>query len=251
MISFTKDQKYIVTGASSGIGEGIALLLNELGATVIAMGRNEERLQALKNKAHDPVAICLEVKDLAQDIGALPDYVKELREKYGKFSGMAYSAGVTAVSPVQAFDYDYAKRIFDINYFAPVMMTKGLLDRRNNVGRGASFVYLSSLDAFVSTRGQTLYAGSKAALSATIKGMAREVAFRGIRMNSLLPSMIKTPMTTSAESDKYGAKEVVDDQHPFGWGRVEDVASFAVFLLSDKANFLSGQKYIVDSGGML
>ena len=131
------------------------------------------------------------------------------------------------------------------------MMTKGLLDRRNNVGKGASFVYLSSLDAFVSTRGQTLYAGSKAALSATIKGMAREVAFRGIRMNSLLPSMIKTPMTTSAESDKYGAKEVVDDQHPFGWGRVEDVANFAVFLLSDKAKFLSGQKYIVDSGGML
>lgn len=251
MISFTKDQKYIVTGASSGIGEGIALLLNELGATVIAMGRNEDRLHALKSKSYNPEAMFLEVKDLAQDIGALPDYVKELREKYGKFSGMAYSAGVTAVAPVQVFDYEYAKRIFDINYFAPIMMTKGLLDRRNNVGKGASFVYLSSLDAFVSTRGQTLYAGSKAALSATIKGMAREVAFRGIRMNSLLPSMIKTPMTTSAESDKYGAKEVVDDQHPFGWGRVEDVANFAVFLLSDKAQFLSGQKYIVDSGGML
>ena len=251
MISFTKDQKYIVTGASSGIGEGIALLLNELGATVIAMGRNKERLQALKLKAHDPEAMFLEAKDLAQDIGALPNYVKELRERYGKFSGMAYSAGVTAVAPVQVFDYEYAKRIFDINYFAPIMMTKGLLDRRNNVGKGASFVYLSSLDALVSTRGQTLYAGSKAALSATIKGMAREVVFRGIRMNSLLPSMIKTPMTTSAESDKYGAKEVVDDQHPFGWGRVEDVANFAVFLLSDKANFLSGQKYIVDSGGML
>ncbi len=251
MISFSKDQKYIVTGASSGIGEGIALLLNELGATVIAMGRNKERLQALKLKAHDPEAMFLEAKDLAQDIGALPNYVKELRERYGKFSGMAYSAGVTAVAPVQVFDYEYAKRIFDINYFAPIMMTKGLLDRRNNVGKGASFVYLSSLDALVSTRGQTLYAGSKAALSATIKGMAREVAFRGIRMNSLLPSMIKTPMTTSAESDKYGAKEVVDDQHPFGWGRVEDVANFAVFLLSDKANFLSGQKYIVDSGGML
>ena len=215
------------------------------------MGRNKERLQALKLKAHDPEAMFLEAKDLAQDIGALPNYVKELRERYGKFSGMAYSAGVTAVAPVQVFDYEYAKRIFDINYFAPIMMTKGLLDRRNNVGKGASFVYLSSLDALVSTRGQTLYAGSKAALSATIKGMAREVVFRGIRMNSLLPSMIKTPMTTSAESDKYGAKEVVDDQHPFGWGRVEDVANFAVFLLSDKANFLSGQKYIVDSGGML
>ena len=251
MISFSSEQLYIVTGASSGIGEGIALLLNELGASVVAMGRNKERLDALKAKAASPDNIFIEAKDLAEDIARLPDYATELRKKYGKFSGMAYSAGVTAVAPVQVFDYDYARRIFDINYFAPIMLTKGLLDRRNNIGKGASFVYLSSLDAFVSTRGQSLYAGSKSALSATVKGMAREVAQRGIRMNSLLPSMIKTPMTTSEESDKYGAKETVDEQHPFGWGEVSDVASFAVFLLSNKAKYLSGQKYIVDSGGML
>ncbi len=251
MIAFTSEQRYIVTGASSGIGEGVSLLLNELGASVIAMGRNKERLTRLKEKAVRPENLYTEAKDLVDDIESLPEYVKSLREKYGKFSGMVYSAGVTAVAPVQVFDYSYANKIFAINYFAPVMMAKGLLDRRNNVGRGTSLVFLSSLDAFVSTRGQTLYAGSKAALSATIKGMAREVAFRGIRMNSLLPSMIKTPMTTSEESEKYGAKETIDEQHPFGWGTVEDVANFAVFLLSDKAKFLSGQKYIVDSGGML
>ena len=251
MISFSSDQLYIVTGASSGIGEGVALLLNELGASVVAMGRNTERLGALKSKAASPDKIFIEAKDLVEDIAGLPDYATELRKKYGKFSGMVYSAGITAVAPVQVFDCDYARHIFDINYFAPIMLTKGLLDRRNNIGRGTSFVYLSSLDAILSTKGQSLYAGAKSALAATIKGIAREVAPRGIRMNSLLPSMIKTPMTTSDASEQLGIKEIVNEQYPFGWGEVSDVASFAVFLLSGKAKYLSGQKYIVDSGGML
>ena len=163
---------------------------------------------------------------------------------------MAYSAGVGALMPVQMFDYNYAIRIFEINYFAPIMMTKGMLDRRNNIGKGSSFVYISSIDAILSTRGQSLYAGSKAALSSTIKGMAREVAAQGIRLNSLLPSMIKTPMTSSSLSEQLDIKDNINEQYPFGWGEVEDVASFAVFLLSNKAKFISGQKYIVDSGGM-
>lgn len=165
MISFASEQKFIVTGASSGIGEGIALLLNQLGATVIAMGRNVERLAALKAKAANPDSIFIETKDLAEDIAGLPDYVTELRKKYGKFSGMVYSAGVGVMAPFQMFDYVQAKKLFDINYHAPVMFTKGFLDRRNNIGKGASLVFLSSIDALVSTKGQSLYAGTKAALA--------------------------------------------------------------------------------------
>ena len=182
MFSFSYEQRFIVTGASSGIGEGIALLLNELGASVIAMGRCWERLEALKQKAKTPENMYLEIKDLSEDISSLPDYVKSLRIKYGKFSGMAYSAGITAVSPLQVFDYDYAKRVFDVNFFAPIMMTKGLLDRRNNIGKGASLVFLSSLDAVFPSKGQSLYSGSKAALSATIKSISKENLFTSFKM---------------------------------------------------------------------
>ena len=72
MISFTSEQRFIVTGASSGIGEGVALLLNELGATVVGIGRNQERLEAMKAKAKRPENIFLEQKDLAEDIAGLP-----------------------------------------------------------------------------------------------------------------------------------------------------------------------------------
>ena len=251
MISFSSEQFYIVTGASSGIGEGIALLLNELGASVVAMGRNKERLDALKEKSASPERMYLEVKDLVGDMDGLPSYVSSLRRKYGKFNGLAYSAGAGILAPFQSIDYGQAKSLFDVNYFAPLMFTKGFLDRRNNVGKGTSLVYLSSIDSMISTKGQSIYAGSKAALATSIKTISREVASRGIRINSLLPSIIKTPMSTSEMSEDCGIEERVNDQYPFGWGRVEDVASFAVFLLSDKAKYLSGQKYIVDSGGML
>ena len=117
MISFNKEQIYIVTGASSGIGEGTALLLNELGATVIGIARNEERLNAMKAKCKNPENMHIEIKDLTEDIEGLPNYVKELKNKYGKFSGMAYCAGICEVKPLQLIDYNEMKYLFDIDYF--------------------------------------------------------------------------------------------------------------------------------------
>jgi NAD(P)-dependent dehydrogenase (short-subunit alcohol dehydrogenase family) len=250
MIQFSPEQRFIVTGASSGIGEGVALLLNELGATVIGIGRNIERLDGMKAKACHPECMFLERKDLTEDIQNLPAYVKALKDKYGKFSGMAYCAGATRIESVRMFDYDAAKQLFDINYYAPMFMTKGVIDKRNNVGRGCSLVYVASLDADVCSRGAALYSGSKAALAASVKSIAREVSAAGIRMNSVLPAMIKTPMTLNPQmSDVFGRREADESaMYPFGWGEVKDLATFIVYLLSDCAKFISGQRYVYDSG---
>src|SRR5574344_912114 len=154
MIGFNKEQIYIVTGASSGLGEATALLLNELGATVIAIARNEERLNKMKIKCKNPENMFIEIKDLAEDIEGLPQYVKSLKEKYGKFSGMAYCAGIGFLTPLRLLTYRELKTVFDVKYFAPIMMTKGIADRRNNIGKGASLVYISSIDAKISSKGQ-------------------------------------------------------------------------------------------------
>lgn len=249
MPSFMSDQRFIVTGASSGIGESVALLLNELGATVVGIGRNGERLATMREKSAHPENVFCEQKDLTEDISGLPLYVKQLREKYGRFCGMAYCAGIGMLMPAKAFDLDMAQRTFAINYFAPVFMAKGLMDKRNTIGRGTSMVFLSSIDAVLSVKSQSLYSGAKAALCATVKAIAKEVAPFGVRMNCLLPSMIKTPMTRGVSD--YGLAEAGDERYPFGWGEPLDVANFVVFLLSEKAKYLSGQNYIVDSGGML
>lgn len=252
MIQFQKEQIFIVTGASSGLGQATALLLNESGATVVGIARSEERLLAVKNSCKYPENMHVEVKDLTENIENLPQYVKKLKEKYGKFSGMAYCAGIGMLTPIHILEYEDLLKTFNINYFAPIFFTKGLSDKRNNIGAGTSLVYISSIDALAATRGQCVYAGSKAALSTSIRSIAKEVSRFGIRANCVSPSAIKTSMTINDAQELYNiSEEKQADKYPFGWGEPEDVAKMIVFLLSDKTKFISGQNYVIDSGGML
>ncbi len=251
MISFNKERKYIVTGASSGIGETAAILLNKLGATVIAIARNKERLGALKEKCKNPENMHIEVKSLTDDIEGLSSFVKDLKEKYGKFSGLAYCAGVTGLCPARTLTYEYSRNIFDINYFAPIMLTKGLVDKRNNIGKNVSLVYVSSIDAKVCSKGQSVYSGTKAALCASILSISKEYAVGGgIRMNCILPSAIDTPMTKKIIEDGYNLQGE-EGAYPFGFGKPIDAANLIVYLLSDKSKTISGQNFILDSGGVM
>ena len=240
MISFTAEQRFIVTGASSGIGEGVALLLNELGATVIGLGRNQVRLENLRQKCLHPENMMLEQKELTEDIQNLPVYVKSLKEKYGKFQGMAYCAGIALNQPLQLKDYETSRRLFDVNYFAPMFMAKALADRRNSMGAGTSMVFISSAAAVASARAMSDYCGAKAALSHSVRCIAKELAPHMVRVNCVLPSDIETPMTL-ADPDILYSKN-----YPMGIGSVDDVANVVAFLLSDKARWITGQNYVVD-----
>lgn len=144
MISFSPEQRFIVAGAAGGIGQSVALLLNELGAGVIATDLNLKELLAVRNQAKYPENFFLEEKNLTEDIAGLPAWVKSLKDKYGKFQGLAYCAGIGRIQPLKAVDFDDMRKVFDINYFAPVFMTKGFADKRNNNGKGSSVVCIAS-----------------------------------------------------------------------------------------------------------
>ena len=240
MVGFKKEEVFVVTGASSGIGEGVALLLNELGATVIGIGRNAERLEGMKAKCKHPGNMFLEQKELTEDVQGLPAYVKSLKDKYGKFSGLAYCAGITLNQPLQMKDYQTSRHLFDIDYFAPMFFAKAFGDRRNTVGRGTSMVFVSSAAAQCASRAMSDYCGAKAALSHSCRCIAKELAPHGIRVNCVLPADIITPMTL-ADPDILASKS-----YPMGVGEVLDVANLVVFLLSDKAKWITGQNYVID-----
>lgn len=244
MISFNSEQRFIVTGASSGIGEATALLLNELGASVIGIGRNQERLNAMKAKAKHPENIFLEQKDLAEDIDGLPAYVKSLKDKYGKFQGMAYCAGVASIQPLRAVEYEHMRQIFAVNYFAPVFMAKGFADKRNNNGKGSAIVCIASSGGVHCDPGMTEYAGSKGALIATMQSIARELAPSYIRVNCVSPALIQTNMVGDI------AYSYADGKYPMGLGEPADVANMIVYLLAEQSHWITAQNYLIDCGSM-
>lgn len=242
MIRFVKEQKYIVTGATGGIGEAVVLLLNELGASVVAIGRNAEKLEALKAKAEFPENVFLEQKDLAEDIATLPAYVKGLREKYGKFQGLACCAGISCITPIRAVDYAEAEKMFKVNYFSPLFMTKGFVDKRNNVGSGSAVVCIASIGAIHCDPGMAVYDGSKGALISSMRAIAREVAPLGISVNTISPSLIETNMIDEV------SRRYAEGKYPMGLGQVSDVKGLIVYLLSPMSKWTTAQNYLVDCG---
>lgn len=248
-MEFKKEDIIIVTGASSGIGEGTALMLNEQGATVVAIARNEERLNNMKAKCKYPENMHIEIKDLTENIEELPNYIKDLKNKYGKFQGLAHCAGVVDITPTQNIEYQHAKEIFDINYFVPIMLIKGFCDRRNNTRENASIVCVSSLAANSCDKGMLLYSGSKSALISSCKCMAKELTSNGVRINTISPSHIETKMTKhSLEHIRKDYLEKYKTIYPLGYGEVKDVANMISYLLSSKAKWISRQNYVIDCG---
>lgn len=244
MTLFSEENVFIVTGASSGIGKAVALKLIENGAKVVAVARNVERLQLLKSECSKAENLFIEVADLTEHLSDMLSYLKSLKEKYGKFSGIAYCAGSILLKPASATEYEESLNLFNINYFAPVMMIKTFFDKRICIGSEASAVAVASAESFLREKGLCMYSGTKAALQASLSTIAKEIASRGMRVNTVSPSDIKTPMTMN--DGMFDLRQGREGTYPFGFGEPEDVAELVVFLLSKKAKWLTGHDYIAD-----
>ncbi|NUM33247.1 MAG: SDR family oxidoreductase [Candidatus Brocadiae bacterium] len=244
MICFSKEDIFLVTGASSGIGKEIALRLNSLGASVLANGRNEERLQKTKSMAAHPENFFLEARELTENIQELPLWVKNLKEKYGRLKGLISCAGVIADQPLQVLDESTGKKLFDVNYFAPVFLAKGFADRRVYASENASITFLASISAFLGEKAQTFYGASKAALIASAKTLSHELSPK-VRVNCISPGPIDTEMTNRAV-EIHGHSNI--SRCTLGIGNVKDVSALASFLVSHEARWITGQNYILDGG---
>lgn len=248
MPSFRAEHRFIVAGASSGIGKAIALRLNSCGASVIGLARSMEGLSLLREEAAYPENMFVEQVDLAGDIASLATYVGNLKERYGKFQGMAFCAGTGQVKPVRAVTLEELRSTFEINFFAPFMMAKAFADKRNHNGKGTSCVFISSVAAMHCDKGQSAYASSKAALAAAVKSIGRECAPAGVRFNCVSPAAIRTPLLEANDPETLARQEAL---YPMGMGNVEDVAAMVVYLLSDEAKWITTQNYVIDCGAVL
>ena len=235
-------ERYIVTGASSGMGRNVVLELAASGAEILAIGRNQERLQSLYQQNPEKISVVsLDVCDTECLEKAIADYVDE----HGKISGGVHAAGVMSLTPLRSVDEIQAKKIMNVSFWAGISLLR-LITKAKYGKRGTATVLFSSVCAESAEKGMFAYAATKAAMNSAIRSVAKEVAAKEHRVNSILPGWVISPMTNAAE-ELTDVKKIFD-KHPLGAGKAEDVTGMVLFLLSDRARWITGSNIVVDGG---
>jgi len=227
----------LVTGASQGLGEAVARACANAGAKVIVSGRDTDRLAAvLENLEGDGHRMLpADLTDMAQ--------LRQLAADCGPLDGVVHSAGVRGLSPMKMVSDTFLRQVMEINYIAPMMLTRHLLAKQV-VRQGGSLVFMSSIAALTGTVGLGPYAGSKAALLGSIRPMALELAKRGIRANALCAGIVETALTT-IDREWF---EAIRTRYPLDVGQPEDIAWACLFFLSDASRKITGIGFSLDGG---
>ena len=236
----------LITGASSGIGRQCAIFCSEMGANVILVARDEERLQGtlgqLRNGNH--IYYSQDITDYEEMEPLIADAVLKL----GEISGVVHSAGAEMTLPINMLKAQKFEEVYSINVIAPFNISR-IVSKKKYIADSASFVFISSIMAQVGQPGKIGYCSSKGALVAGAKAMALELANKNIRVNSILPGMVKSEMSLgllNMLSEEACAD--IESMHPLGLGRVEDVANACAYLLSDASKWITGTSLVVDGG---
>lgn len=235
----------LVTGASSGIGRAISVFCSKLGANVILVARNEDNLNKTISLLDQGNHLVLPY-NLA-DMDHMETLFEAFADKGIKLDGLAYSAGIGPMTPVNSLTYSKMLEIFNVNYFAFIEMVK--LYSKRKYSNGGSIVAVSSIASYAGLKGSSAYCGSKGALDSSIRALALEFASKKIRINSVVPSNIKTDMMDNAVNIiGEDLQEKMLAKQPLGLGECDDVANAAAFLLSEASRFITGTSLVVDGG---
>lgn len=241
-----KDRTILVTGASSGIGRETAILLSQLGAHLILVGRNLEQLSktlfSLEGTAHQVYAFDLSAVD------EIPRWMKEVISASGPLYGLVHSAGVQFTRPLRIMSSESIEELMRINVTASIFLAKAFRQKEVSVDSG-SIVYLSSVMGLVGQSGQSAYSASKGALVTLTKSLALELSRENIRVNCVAPAMVNTEMTEKMlELLTPEQIKQIEIMHPLGIGRPRDVANAIAFLIADTGRWITGTTLVVDGG---
>ena len=234
----------LVTGAGKGIGRAITLKLAELGAKVYAISRTESDLESLR-KAYDNLDV------FKVDIAEW-NKTRNVIETIGPTDTLVNNAGVVVMSPFLDVSQDQLNSQIDINFKAAFNISqeaaKGMVDR----GRGGSIVNISSIAAYKAAPTASVYSCTKAALDMLTKNMATELGPHNIRVNSVNPGLVLTPMVQRQVADLEGFRQSYLSQSPIKrLVELDDVVNATIFLLSDNSAMITGATLPVNGGAML
>lgn len=235
----------LVTGASSGIGRATAIECAKMGANLIITARNEERLN--ETFAHLDVRNEQVHKIVIADL-RVAEHLENLIVESGEIDGLVLCSGKGLTLPFQFSSRDKFDDIFETNFYAPVELMR-ILYKKRQINKKGSVVIVSSIGGTkIFNNGNCVYGTSKAALNSIMKFCAKEFASKKIRVNSVCPGRVDTPLI----SNRFFSKEDVEKdmaQYPMKrYGKPEEVAHAIIYLLSDASAWITGTNLVIDGG---
>lgn len=248
MNPFSLSGKHIViSGASSGIGQQCAVSCASMGATVSLLGRNAERLEQtlsmLEYGTHKAYVVDLVIENDVKQI------VNKIVSDNGRIDGLLNAAGISTTLLLKSVSHKKLDEFFQNNVYSAYTLTRETCKMGNFSPEGGSIVFFSSVMGSYGEKGKSLYAMTKGALQAGAKSLACELSSKKIRVNTVSPGVIITPINEKlphiADPDK---RALLEKTHLLGLGDTKDVANACVYLLSDASRWVTGTNLFVDGG---
>ena len=236
----------LVTGAGRGIGRAIAIALAEEGAEVIVnYNGSEERAKEVKQTIEENGGKASIYKCNVSDFEACETMIREIVKEHGHLDILVNNAGITKDGLIMKMKEEDFDRVLNVN-LKGTFNTIRHSARQMLKQRSGKIINISSVSGILGNVGQANYAASKAGVIVLTKTMARELGSRGITVNAIAPGFVDTEMTEvlSEEIRENACKQIILGR----FGKPEDIANVAVFLASDKADYITGQVISVDGG---
>ena len=238
------DKTALVTGATGGIGGGIARALHKQGATVAISGRQTDRLEKLAAELGSRAHIC--PCDLANK-AQVAKLIDEAIGKLGRLDILVNNAGLTKDNLFMVMKDDQWDDVIAVNLTSTFVLmraaTRAMMRSRTGFGR---IINISSISGVIGNPGQGNYSASKAGMIGMSKSLAREVASRGITVNCIAPGFISTPMTDALNEKQTAAiRDAIPAQK---FGAPDDIAAAVIYLASPEAAYMTGQTLHVNGG---
>ena len=240
-----KGRRILVTGASRGIGESIALHLASLGADLALMAREEKNLSGVARAASERGVRVVSIGADMADGDSVEGAVERARETLGGLDGVVANAGITADQLTMRLKPEDWDRVLAVNLTGTFRLVRAAMSPmiRARYGR---IVLISSVAGLMGNPGQAAYAASKAGLIGLAKSVAREIASRAITVNVVAPGLIETDMARALPEER---RAQLASQIPMGrLGTPQEVAAVVGFLLSEEAGYITGTVLNVSGG---
>lgn len=238
----------LITGASSGIGAQCAIDCSKMGAKVILIARNEERLKSVLSQCVGEIHAYY-LADMAEivDKGAKP-LLEQIVSEHGKLDGFIHSAGIQKTAPLKLLSMKDYEEVIKVNTLSAFEMLK-YLSNIKYMNAGGHIVLIASITGVIGRSGLAAYSASKGALISAVRSIALELAQRGICINCVSPGTILTPlMQAYLDTLDENKKMQRVDGFPLGLGQTTDISNACIYLLSDASRWVTGQNFVIDGG---